>query len=49
MKLFTNIKNGDTSHENPYFGQCDGGTWKQGRSPQIYTVRQCVTLKKGTF
>ena len=28
-ELFTNIKNGNTSHENPYFSECDGGTWKQ--------------------
>ena len=28
FKQFTNIKkNSDTSHETPYFGQCDGGTW----------------------
>ena len=29
VKLVTNIKNGNTSHENPYFGLRDGGTWKQ--------------------
>ena len=29
VKLFRNIKDGDTNHENPYFGQFDGGTWKQ--------------------
>ena len=29
VKLITNINNGDTSNENPYFGHCDGGTWKQ--------------------
>ena len=26
VKLVTNIKNGNTSHENPYFGLRDGGT-----------------------
>ena len=29
VKLVNNIKNNNTSHENPYFGQCDGGTWRQ--------------------
>ena len=29
VKLFRNIKDVDTNHEDPYFGHCDGGTWKQ--------------------
>ena len=29
VKLNTNITNGNTNHKNTYFGQWDGGPWRQ--------------------
>ena len=34
VEIVTNIKNCDRTHENPYFGQHDGGTWKPSKLDQ---------------